>query len=146
MFNKIQLTVFTLLVFVCCVFIFPIHCDLSDFLQKTTQQTKTSKVNTVSCSLLNILASIYRFKSFTWIPIQILYIHGHFKLRNMKLHVLMIKLTHWAWAACDASHMFASNQLYLFCFVLFCFFVHAWVSYNLGQNCWENCILGGHFF
>ena len=59
----------------------------------TTQQTKTSKVNTVSCILLNILASIYRFESFTWIPIQILYIHGHFKLRNMKLHVLMIKLT-----------------------------------------------------
>ena len=40
---------------------------------------------------------------FTWIPIQILYIHGHFKLRNMKLHVLMIKLTHWAWAACDRT-------------------------------------------
>ena len=32
MFNKIQLTVFTLLVFVYCVLIFPIHCDLSDFL------------------------------------------------------------------------------------------------------------------
>ena len=32
MFNKIQLTVFPLLVFVCCVVIFPIHCDLSDFL------------------------------------------------------------------------------------------------------------------
>ena len=31
----------------------------------TTQQTKTSKVNTVSCILLNILASIYRFESFT---------------------------------------------------------------------------------
>ena len=42
----------------------------------------------------------YQFESFTWIPIQILYIHGHFKLRNMKLHVLTIKLTHWAWAAC----------------------------------------------
>ena len=27
MFNKIQLTVFTLLVFVCCVVIFPIHCE-----------------------------------------------------------------------------------------------------------------------
>ena len=27
MFNKIQLTVFTLLVFSCCVVIFPIHCD-----------------------------------------------------------------------------------------------------------------------
>ena len=117
MFNKIQLTVFTLLVVVCGVFIFPIHCDLSDFLQKTTQQTKTSKVNTVSCILLKILASIYRFESFTWIPIQI---HGHFKLRNLKLHLLMIKLTHWAWAACDASHMFASNQLYLFCFVFLC--------------------------
>ena len=50
------------------------------------QQAKTRKVNTVSCILLNILASIYRFESFTWIPIQILYIHGHFKLRNMKLH------------------------------------------------------------
>ena len=32
MFNEIQLTVFTLLVFACCVVIFPIHCDLSDFL------------------------------------------------------------------------------------------------------------------
>ena len=32
MFNKIHLTVFTLLVFVCCVVIFPIYCDLSDFL------------------------------------------------------------------------------------------------------------------
>ena len=31
----------------------------------TTQQTKTSKVNTVSCILLNILASIYRFEPFT---------------------------------------------------------------------------------
>ena len=30
MFTKIQLTVFTLLIFVCCVVIFPIHCDLSD--------------------------------------------------------------------------------------------------------------------
>ena len=56
----------------------------------TTQQTKISKVNTVSCILVNILASIYRFESFTWIPIQILYIHGHFKLRNIKLHMLMI--------------------------------------------------------
>ena len=46
------------------------------------------------------IASIYQFESFTWIPIQILYIHSHFKLRNMKLHVLMIKLTHWAWATC----------------------------------------------
>ena len=44
-------------------------------------------------------------KSFTWIPIQILYIHGHFKLRNMKLHVLMIKLTHWAWAACASPSL-----------------------------------------
>ena len=35
-----------------------------------------------------------------WFPIQILYIHGHFNSRNMKLHVLMIKLTRWAWAAC----------------------------------------------
>ena len=69
----------------------------------TTQQTKTSKVNTVSCILLNILASIHRFESFTWILIQILYIHGHFKLRNMRLHVLMIKLTHWAWAACGQT-------------------------------------------
>ena len=31
----------------------------------TTQQTKTIKVNTVSCILVNILASIYRFESFT---------------------------------------------------------------------------------
>ena len=42
-------------------------------------------------------------KNVLWIPIQILYIHGHFKLRNIKLHVLMIKLTHWAWAACAPS-------------------------------------------
>ena len=54
----------------------------------------------VSCILLNLLASIYRFESFTWIPLQILHIHGHFKLRNMKVHVLMIKLIHWPWAAC----------------------------------------------
>ena len=32
-----------------------------------------------------------------------LYILSHFKLRNMKLHVLMIKLTHWAWVACDET-------------------------------------------
>ena len=38
MFNKIQLTVFTLLVFVRCVVIFPIYCDFI---------------------LLNILASIF---------------------------------------------------------------------------------------
>ena len=31
----------------------------------TTQQAKTSKVNTVSCILLNILASIYLLESFT---------------------------------------------------------------------------------
>ena len=31
-FNKIHLTLFTLLVFACCVVIFPIHYDLSDFL------------------------------------------------------------------------------------------------------------------
>ena len=49
---------------------------------------KNKQSNTVSCILLNILASIYRFESFTGIPIQILYIQGHFKLRNMKLHVL----------------------------------------------------------
>ena len=42
---------------------------------------------------MNILASIYLPESFTWIPLQVLYIHGHFKLRNVKLHVLMIKLT-----------------------------------------------------
>ena len=58
----------------------------------------------VSFILLNILASIYRHESFTWIPIQILYIHRHFKLRNMKLHVLMIKRTHWAWAACGQKN------------------------------------------
>ena len=68
-----------------------------------TQQTKTSKVNTESCILLNIVAIIYRFESFHWTPIQILYIHGHFKLANMKLQVLMIKLTHWAWAACGSG-------------------------------------------
>ena len=34
-----------------------------------------------------------------------LYIHGHFKLLNMKLHVLMIKLTHWAWVACDPAEV-----------------------------------------
>ena len=48
----------------------------------------------VSCILLNILASIYLLESFTWIPIEIIYIHGYFKLCNMKLYVLMIKLTH----------------------------------------------------
>ena len=32
MFNEIQLTVFTLLVFACRVVIFPIYCDLSGFL------------------------------------------------------------------------------------------------------------------
>ena len=32
-FNKIHLTLFTLLVFACYVVIFPINCDLSDFLQ-----------------------------------------------------------------------------------------------------------------
>ena len=29
--------------------------------------------------VLFLLASIYLFESFTWIPIQILYVHGHFK-------------------------------------------------------------------
>ena len=58
----------------------------------------------VSFILLNILASIYWLESFTWIPIQILYIHRHFKLRNMKLHVLMIKRTLWAWAACGQKN------------------------------------------
>ena len=29
--------------------------------------------------VLFLLASIYLFESFTWIPIQILYAHGHFK-------------------------------------------------------------------
>ena len=61
-----SLTVFTLLVVVCCVVIFPIHCDLSDRLNRNgSEKTNTSKVNTVSCILLNILASIYRFESFT---------------------------------------------------------------------------------
>ena len=85
MFNKIQLTVFTLFVFVCCVVIFPIHCDLecealSFNLQwklgveenglnrngsENNHTANKNKVNTVSCILLNILASIYRFESFT---------------------------------------------------------------------------------
>ena len=68
MFNKIQLTIFTLLVFVCCVVIFPIHCDLSDFGKITTQQTKASKVNMVSCVLLNILASIIDLNLLTEFP------------------------------------------------------------------------------
>ena len=41
MFNKIQLTVFTLLVFACSVVIFPIHCDLSD--NHTASKNKQSK-------------------------------------------------------------------------------------------------------
>ena len=80
-----------------------------------SKKREGSKVDTVSCILLNILASIYRFESFTWIPKQILYIHGHFKF------VLMIKLTHWAWAACD------------FC----CLF------YGAGERTWERG-WGGH--
>ena len=64
----------------------------------TKQQAKTSKFNTVSCILLNILQRVFIY----FIPIQILYIHGHFKLRNIKLHVLTIKLTHSAWAACGS--------------------------------------------
>ena len=32
MFNEILLTVFNLVVFAFCVVIFPIHCDLSEFL------------------------------------------------------------------------------------------------------------------
>ena len=52
--NKIPLTLFTLLVFVSCVVIFP-------------------------GMLFKILVSIYILESFTWIPIQILYVHGHFK-------------------------------------------------------------------
>ena len=55
-------------------------------------------VNTVSCILLNILASIYQFESFTWIPIQIFYIHGHFKL------------TQWAWAACEPCSLYLRLQ------------------------------------
>ena len=31
-FNNIQPTVFSLLVFACCLVIFSMHCDLSDFL------------------------------------------------------------------------------------------------------------------
>ena len=45
----------------------------------TTQQEKTSEANKERCILLKILASIYLLESFTWIPIQILYVHGHFK-------------------------------------------------------------------
>ena len=45
----------------------------------TTQQEKTSKANKETCILMKILASIYLLESFTWIPIQILYVHGHFK-------------------------------------------------------------------
>ena len=110
MFNKIQLAVFTLLVFVFCMVIFPIHCKTrgwrkslkSQWIGKiTTQRTKTSKVNTVRCILFNILASIYRFESFTWIPIQILYIHGHFKL------------TQWAWAACASPCLSKRHFVFL---------------------------------
>ena len=78
----------------------------------------------------SIYGGIYRFESFTWIPIQILYIHGHFKLINMKLHVLMIKLTHWAWAACavgsriNATHYYSlillSSFVYLLLFCTIC--------------------------
>ena len=78
MFNKIQLTV------------------------KTSEQKNKNKRSKYGklYFIEHSIASIYQFESFTWIPIQILYIHSHFKLRNMKLHVLMIKLTQWAWAAC----------------------------------------------
>ena len=40
MFNKIQLTDFTLLVLVCGVVIFPIHCDLSDCTEAEKGQSK----------------------------------------------------------------------------------------------------------
>ena len=48
------------------------------------QQANTGKVFKVSCNLLKILASICRLESFTCIPIQILFVPGHFGLRNMK--------------------------------------------------------------
>ena len=46
MFNKIQLTVFTLLVFVCGVFIFPIHCDFKQFPSENhaANKNKQSKI------------------------------------------------------------------------------------------------------
>ena len=81
--------------------------DKSQWIGKIiTQKAKTSKVNKVRCSLLQTLASIYILESFTWIPIQILYVHGHFN--NVKdytiwdhpYYILMIKLSHWAWVAC----------------------------------------------
>ena len=116
----------------------------------TTQQTKTSKVNTVSCILLNIRASIYRFESFTWIPIprvpiQILYIHGHFKLSNMKLHMLMIKLTHWAWAACawtNANLTWSSikkKRLLVNCIQKVGDNIHSSVTVTVTQ--WLRCVL-----
>ena len=39
MFNKTQLTVFALLVFACCVVIFPIHCDFYNTTLLTKQRT-----------------------------------------------------------------------------------------------------------
>ena len=69
----------------------------------TANKNKQSKYGKLY--LIEHSSEYLSIESFTWIPIQILYIHGHFKLPNMKLHVLMIKLviTHWAWAACDRT-------------------------------------------
>ena len=50
---------------------------------------------------MKILASIYLVESFTWIPIKILYVHGHFKeYAKKKPHLLLIKLPYWAWVTC----------------------------------------------
>ena len=93
---------FTWCVLACCVVIFPIRCDFSDFFhfrpsiitkiasdniksnyhqhQITTQQARTCHVNKVRCFLLRISANTYLLKSITWIPIQILYVHCHFDI------------------------------------------------------------------
>lgn len=56
MFNEIQPTVFTLLVFACCVIIFPIHCELS--LKSKVFKNLLSK--RVSSPLLNTKSACYK--------------------------------------------------------------------------------------
>ena len=43
----------------------------------TTQQVRTNQVKKVKLFLLKIPATIYLLESMTWIPVQILYVHGH---------------------------------------------------------------------
>ena len=104
MFNKIQLTVFTLLVFVCCVVIFPIHCECLQW-----------KLGVID---LNLLPE-FPYKSFIFTAI-LNYSTWNYMCRS-SWHVLMIKLTHWAWAACDwiRTHEGERNNCFSNCRVLF---------------------------